>query len=184
MQTVSATTVGEVDFPSRSEALKIAESLDNFCADVDIQVGLNVVKPNGGAIAGAQVRSALEAAGGEAKPDGSFAVRVADGTELCSVISIDSRGFTAAELAQGVTGGLTVVMDVPRVREEGASFSAYSDFAQRLAQALGGVLQDDNRQPVSAPALQAIATQVAAVRERMREYDLPAGSALALRLFA
>jgi FtsZ-interacting cell division protein ZipA len=81
------------------------------------------------------------------------------------------------------TRGVTALFDVPRVPPSDAAFRRFIDFAHELEQTLGGVLVDDNRKPIGQAALEAIGQELDRIHATMDERGIPAGSALALRLF-
>ena len=56
--------------------------------------------------------------------------------------------------------------------------------ARSMAEKLGGELVDDNRKPLTAQGLAAIRRQVEGVVRDMEAHGIPAGSALARRLFS
>ena len=49
-----------------------AEALDRLCADLDVQIGLTVLKTDGAMIAGTRLRGVAEAAGFRLAPGGRF----------------------------------------------------------------------------------------------------------------
>jgi ZipA, C-terminal FtsZ-binding domain len=184
LQGLAVNLVGEAQFGSRVEALKRSEQLDLFCADVDIQIGLSVVRPDGAMIPGSKIRAIAESVGCILDSDGRFRKLAEGGAELYSIGNMEPRPFHADALNTLTTRGVTVLLDVPRCPPDGASFSAFGEFAHRAARVLEGTLVDDNQQPIGGGAMNAIATQVAGVRARMAEEGFPAGSPLALRLFS
>jgi FtsZ-interacting cell division protein ZipA len=58
------------------------------------------------------------------------------------------------------------------------------DIARRFADALHGILVDDNRRPLSDGELEPIRRQVVEYQTAMALRNLPAGGHLALRLFS
>jgi hypothetical protein len=184
LQELAATLAGELHLPSRAESLRAAEKLDVFCNDVDIQIGLNIVRAGGGTWPGMRVRHLAESAGCVLDRDGRFRRPAANGAEAYTIANLDAAPFAPETMATMATHGLTVLLDVPRAPGTEEAFAAFREAATRLAQTLDGRLVDDNRQPISPASLQSIASEVDAVRNRMRAEGLEPGGALALRLFA
>jgi FtsZ-interacting cell division protein ZipA len=82
------------------------------------------------------------------------------------------------------TGGLTFLIDVPRVHGGERVYAMLLDQARRFAEALQGMLVDDNRQPLTDAQLEQIRREyVIKPQESMQAFGIPAGSPLALRLF-
>ena len=184
VQALAATLVAECDFGSRAQALRIAAELDKLCLDVDIQVGVNVVKSRGAGIAASQVRNLAEAKGCTLGADGQFRLRTPDGADMLTIANLEQNPFTLDASTQVSTRGVTVSIDVPRAPDADASFAQFSGFAQSLAQALNAELVDDNRNPLTPQGLDAIGQAVSRARAALREAGIAAGSPLALRLFA
>ncbi len=185
LQELAVTLTGELHLPSRSETLRTAERLDVFCGEVDVQIGLNIVKQDGGAFAGARIRQVVEASGCALDGDGRFRRGIASqGAESYTVANLEPTLFKAETIGTLSTHAITVVMDVPRVPPNVTSFAAFREFAFQLAQVLGGQVVDDNRQPILASALEAIGLEVENIRARMRAEGIEPGGPIALRLFA
>ncbi len=184
LQELSATLAGEVHLPSRSEALRLAGRLDAFCSEVDVQIGLNIVKPDGGTFAGTRIRQVVEASGCALGRDGRFRRLAPNGGELYTVANLEPNLFLKESLETLKTRAITAVMDVPCVPPTSSSFEAFRAFAFHLAKVLGGQVVDDNRQPIQASALEAIGQEVENIRARMRDEGIEPGGPIALRVFA
>lgn len=169
--------------PARVQALGGATELDRFCADVDVQIGINVVAtvlP----FAGTKLRGLAEAEGLVLTDDGSFHMRDEAGHTLFTLGNLESTLFTTDNLRTLQTQGLTLVIDVPRVANGAACFERMMQLANHLADALQGVVVDDNRAPFGADAATMIRGQIAQFQDRMASHEIPAGGPLARRLFA
>jgi hypothetical protein len=97
-------------------------------------------------------------------------------------------GPAASEDAFGVArrddGGYSLSLDVPRTLEVRRSYDAMVLHARDLCAALGGMIVDDNGQPLDERALAAIGAQLEAVRDALQARGIEPGSPAALRLFA
>ncbi|NLF54367.1 MAG: ZipA [Thauera phenolivorans] len=171
------------ELPLRTDTLQKAAALDRFCAEVDVQVGVNVVA-TGAPFEGSRIHEAASAQGMTLQGDGTYHARDVDGNTLFTVGNLEPSLFAADMMKQVRTGGLTLVIDVPRVSEGPVAFDLLMQAAGRLANALGGAVVDDNRTLFGAEAADMVRGQIAQFQERMDEHGIPAGSPLAKRLFA
>ncbi len=164
-------------FPPRSASLAAARELDDFCAGVDVQIGLNVMAARS-PFPMDKVSLLSESAGLVRGKDGNYQYLNDAGKLLFTLSNQDQTPFGAAST------GLTLLFDVPRAAGGLAAFDELVDFAVDLSSELGGTLADDNGRPLSGTSLDGIRDQLAAIYARMDERGIPAGSAEALRLFA
>jgi FtsZ-interacting cell division protein ZipA len=183
MQDLSDELMAIVDLPPRQPALEMAAQLDEFCASVDIQIGINVIS-QGQVFAGTKLRALAEAAGMAIDTEGRFVRCDDDGNVLYLLTNHESAGFSVESMKTMSTHGVTFLLDVPRVSHGDRVFNQMLDLARRFAEALHGSLVDDNRRPLSEGALEPIRRQVAQYQAAMAARSLPAGGPLALRLFS
>jgi hypothetical protein len=169
---------GDID-----QAAHRAAEIDRFCNQVDVSIGCNVVARSG-ALSGTKLRGLLESAGFTLEPSGRFVLRAEDGNSLLLVEDIGGEAFSAERLRAGPVGGVTLTMDVPRVAAGGRVFERMLEIARHLAHALDGVVVDDNRAELSDNGLKVIRAHLKSVHAAMEGQGIPAGSPLALRLFA
>jgi len=169
--------------PARVETLNNAAEVDRFCADVDVQIGVNVVATarsfEGRDIERLARRHELALLG-----DGSFHAQADDGSTLFTLANLEGGLFSSEGMSLLVTGGVTLVIDVPCVRDGVAAFDRMMSIANDFASQLGGVVVDDNRSPFGADAADMIRSQIRQFQDRMSEHGIPAGGPLARRLFA
>jgi len=167
----------DVSFPQRSPKLAEARDLDEFCAEVDVLIGLNIMA-RGKPLPMAKVRTLAENAGLMRGGDGNFAYRSESGKVLFTLGNHD-------ESPLGMTSdGLTLFFDVPRVAGGVAVFDYLVEFAQGLAGALETDLVDDSGKALSEASIANIRKQLAGIYARMDDKGIAAGSMAALRLFA
>lgn len=161
---------------SAAAAAARARELDRFCADADIEVGVNVVGRGGTALPPARVKQlALDQGFGETA-SGAFERRAPDGAVAMSLRLVDGAAPGAA--------GLTFALDVPHVADPVARLEEMGRVAEAFAHALGGEVVDDERRPLGAAGFAAITRSLAEVAHRMEAHGIPAGGALARRLFS
>ena len=160
-----------------------AEALDRICADLDVQIGLTLLKPEG-TIAGTRLRGVAEASGFRLSDGGRFDwIYEETGALLYSLQNYRSEPFTAETLRAMATPGAVFVLDVPRVAEPLRVYDQMKLLAKRVAQSLDAILVDDNRRPLDDAALNAIRDQVRSTAAALAEVRIEPGSARALALF-
>jgi len=160
-----------------------AQELDALCADLDVQIGLNLIA-RGGAVPGTRIRALAEAHGLALEADGLFYRRDESGLELYTLGNMEEPAFSADGMKALSARGLTLLLNVARVPGGIATLDRYVEFARVLAEALPAAIVDDNRQPLDQAGLSKIRAQLQALYASMEQQGIPAGSALALRLFS
>jgi ZipA, C-terminal FtsZ-binding domain len=161
-----------------------AEALDRFCADLDVQIGLTILKSDAGQIAGTRLRGVAEAAGFRLTPSGQFEyLQDETGAMLYALQNYKQEPFTAEGLRVLATPGIVLLLDVPRVADPVRVFDQMRMVAKRMTQTLEGVLVDDNRRPLDDASLAAIRTQVQATAGALGEANIDPGGPRAVRLF-
>jgi hypothetical protein len=164
-------------------ALQRAQQLDTLCADVDVQIGLNLIS-RGSAIPGTRIRALAETRGLVLERDGKFHRRDDSGLELYSLCNMEAPAFSAEGMKELATTGLTLLFDVARVPGGIVAFDRFVEFTRDMADALSAGIVDDNRQPLDDAALGRIRGQLQSLYGSMENQGIAAGSALALRLFS
>ena len=160
------------------------EELDRFCADLDVQVGLTILRSEHGQIAGTRLRGVAEAAGFRLNSSGSFDFLQDDnGATLYSLQNYRQEPLTVESLRQLSTPGIVLLLDVPRVADPVRVFDQMRLAAKRMAHTLEGVLVDDNRRPLNDASLASIRAEVQATAVALREANIEPGGPRALRLF-
>ncbi len=165
-------------------ALKASESLDQFCAKVDVLIGVNVIFPEGSTLPAHRLRQAAEAEGLLLGDDGVFHVMDARHRDRFTLAHRDGQPFLDNDLDVTPISGLTLLLDVPRVDDALTALHDMFSLAGRLSQELGGRVVDDNGAALGAPQLAVIEKQLSSLLQQMEQQKIPAGSALALRLFS
>ena len=183
VQAVAESIGAACTLPEPVAALERAQQLDALCADVDVQIGLNLVARSG-AFPGTKIRSFAEARGLALERDGRFCRRDEAGLELYTLCNTEVPAFSAEDMKGLATKGLTLLFDVARVPGGIVAFDRYVEFVRALAEALSAGIVDDNRQPLDEAGLGKIRNQVQVLYASMEQQGIPAGSPLALRLFS
>lgn len=183
MQNLAEELMAVADLPQRDAALNAAIALDQFCANVDIQVGVNVIS-RGQVFPGTKIRALAEAAGMVLDSSGRFVRCDDDGNVLYTLANQESVGFSAESMKTLSTHGLVFILDVPRVSRGDRVFAQMLDLARRMADTLHGVLVDDNRRPLTESMLDPFRRQIGQYQSQLAAKGLPAGSPLTQRLFS
>jgi len=167
--------------PSRAEILGNAKALDRFCAEVDVQIAINLVSVQ--PMMGNQIFSLAEAEGLRLEGDGSFHARAADSRTLYILSNGEAAFFERGAVSGLQTRRLNLILDLPRVIDAASEFEEMMRFAVRLAKKLGADVVDDNGRPFGTESVDAIRTRIRHYQMRMSEEGIPPGGSLARRLF-
>jgi FtsZ-interacting cell division protein ZipA len=161
-----------------------AEALDRLCADVDVQIGLTILKPEPASIQGTRLRGVAEAAGFRLAPGGRFEMPQEEtGTVLYTLQNVRNEPFTVDTLRSSATNGVVLVLDVPRVADPLRTFDQMKMAAKRIAHTLDGELVDDNKRHLDDAALAAIRQQVQGAADALKACHIDPGSPRAQALF-
>jgi len=164
-----------------AESAAHGRTLDAFCVDVDLLIGVNIVSTTDGAeLAQAPLIDRAKAAGLVAARDGSMHLLNAAGEAVFQLVNHEAEAFDA----NVATLGVTLQFDVPRVADGVAAFDRMLALGAELAEASGGRMVDDNMRPLTDAGMDRIRAQLADIYQRMEANGVPAGSPRALRLFA
>ena len=174
---------GEAVVPDAADLLAHAQSLDGFCASVDVQLAVNVIETAGGSFVGTKLRGLAEAAGLALEEDGRFHAREEDGSEVFTLGNLGAESFTAESLKALASVGVSFVLDVPRVADGSAAFDRMVAAAGQMAQSLGGTVVDGQRHTLTEAMVVGIRSKVAEIQRQMTANQIPPGSPRALRLF-
>ncbi len=171
--------VSQREAPSAAAAR--ARELDRFCAEVDIEVAVNVVGQFGATFSLARVKQLALDAGLSETGSGHLVSYGAGGHPEFVIRRFDEP---SAKPSPHYATGLTFALDVPHVGNAADAFDAMVELAARLAGTLGGQLVDDNRKPLSEAGIASIRRSLEEVVRAMDAHGIPAGGALARRLFS
>ena len=170
--------------PNAAAEAERAEALDRICAELDVQVGLTLLKTGPATIPGTRLRGVAEAAGFRLAGGGRFEwLHEETGATLYALQNYRSEPFTADSLRLMSTPGAVLLLDVPRVADPARVFDQMKQIARRMAQTLDATLVDDNRRPLDDAALAAIRQQVQATAAALAEVRIEAGGPRAQALF-
>lgn len=175
---------GLIELPERQALVKHALALDEFCAGVDIQLGIHVIDAAAGAFVGTKLRGLAEAAGLRLRDDGLFHAVGDDGETLFALGNAGPEMFTVEGLRTLATPGVTLTLDVPRAVDGQAVFDRMLATARQLAHGLGGLLVDAQRRPFDDVMIGGIRAKIGELQQTMAANRIAPGSPRALRLFS
>ncbi|MDR2001043.1 MAG: hypothetical protein LBP94_05895 [Zoogloeaceae bacterium] len=174
---------GITSIPKHDDVLAVAQALDSFCAEVDLQLGVKIACA-GGSMAGSRLKQSAEAAGLSLRDDGAFHDIDAHGLTRFTLTHIGTEPFEAASLDALLIHGVMLTMDVPRVPDGTAAFDALVTAAKSLTRAIDGALVDSQGNPLTADMIATIRARIDQIQALMVEHQIVAGSTRALRLFS
>lgn len=157
-----------------------ARELDAFCADTDIEVAINVIGQFGATFAIPRVKSLALDNGLSETASGELVRFASDGFPAFALRRFDESG---AKPTSHYYTGLTFALDLPQVADAPTVLQEMVRIAEAMARALGGQLVDDNRKPLTEAGLASIRRSLEKIFHQMEAHGIPAGSALARRLF-
>jgi FtsZ-interacting cell division protein ZipA len=166
------------------ESLDRARSLDMFCVDVDVLIGLNVVARGDETLPMSRVRLEAGNAGMMLASDGTFQLTDSRGEVIYSLCNHESTPFSPEGLDTLETHGVTLLFDVPRVPDGIKNFNGMVALGRKLAHEAGGLLVDDNLRPLTDAGIEKIRAQLTQIYNKMESRGIPAGGRLALKLFS
>ncbi len=170
--------------PDIDEAMTRALSLDDFCLEVDIIVGLSVAARPGQVLHGTQLRALAESNGLKLDSSGVFLMPDGQGGSLFSMDNQESKPFRADELKNLTTRSVTFLLDVPRTSDGIKVFNKMVAVCKKFADSLDATLCDDNRTMLNDSGLEKIRNQLRTIYEAMEQRGIAAGSETARQLFS
>jgi FtsZ-interacting cell division protein ZipA len=184
IRTTASEMAAIAELPDFAPALEQAVALDEFCADVDVLVGINVIANSGQVFHGTKIRALAEAAGLHLQASGVFHCHDEQGGTLFSLDNQESEPFLIDRIRNITTPGITFLLDVPRVANGLRVFDKMVAMSRSFADSLDGTIADDNRVLLNDSGLDRIRAQLRAIHSAMEQRGVVAGSRLALRLFS
>jgi FtsZ-interacting cell division protein ZipA len=184
VQNFAAHVNAVADCPDVRQAYAQALSLDQFCAEVDVMIGINIISRDNSVFTGAKIRVLAEASGFRLGAEGVFTYRDENNNVLFSLNNHESSPFLPDSMRTLTTHGITFLLDVPRLANGEKVFGEMTHVARSLSDTLGGIMVDDNHVPLSDSGIGKIKRQLIAIQSVMLARNIPAGGEIALRLFA
>ncbi|MEO7741607.1 MAG: cell division protein ZipA C-terminal FtsZ-binding domain-containing protein [Usitatibacter sp.] len=166
---------------SPAAAADRAVDLDRFCAEADIEVAVNVVGQFGANLPVSRVKSLALEHGLSETASGELVSFAGDGT-----VEFTVRGIAEApgKASPHHYAGLTFALDLPQVADPAATLADMVQVAAIFADNLTAQLVDDNRKPLTEAGLASLRRSLENIVNDMESFGVPAGGALARRLFS
>jgi hypothetical protein len=166
------------EMPNARDAIVRAVRLDRLCAEVDIQLNVYIA-PRHEPLDPDAVRDAAMQIGFRLGSDGVFAYPDAGGQRLFSL------QVPMARIADGLPAPMIgLLLEVPCVEHGEVAFDRMMAIAQELADALDGLVVDEQRRPITDRFVLPVREQIRELQAKMATQGVAPGSPLALRLFS
>lgn len=172
------------DLPEMLEVVASARELDQFANEHDATLNAHLVARGADWSVG-YVRQSAERVG---LVPGALAGRMVlpgaeDGAPPLLVLAFDSQAALSDDPQLASVRRLTVSLDVAQSPESVEPFAAWQQAIRELSAAMDAEVVDDNGRPITLHHYAAIHQEVHKLYEALTEREMPAGSAVARRLF-
>lgn len=176
------------DWPDMLDVVARARELDGQAAPLDAQLSLTL-RTNGVAWSVGFVQQVATRAGMVAgQVPGRWVLPAAeDGAPPMLVLAVDPQAALADQAEQpqmAVVRECQLSLDVPQTPSSVEPFPAWHLLGKQLADDLDATAVDDQGQPITLHAFDAIGKEIDDLYRRLEQLDLAAGSAAARRLFS
>ena len=173
------------DFPDMLEEVARARELDQFASAHDAQLGFTL-RASSAAWSPGYVQQHAARAGFVAGAMPGRMVLPASVAGMPPVLGLayDTQAALAEDPAQAAIREVSLSLDVAQVDRGERPFVRLREAAMALAQAMDGVVTDDNGQILPRDAMDLIGSELEGLYDTLEQRDLAAGSALARRLFS
>ena len=173
------------DIPDMLEVVARARELDGLAAPLDAQLSITL-RTNGVAWSVGfvqQVAGRLGMVSG-AVPGRWVLPSTEEGAPPMLVLSVDAQAALAEDPQLAIVRDCVLALDVPQTPASVEPFPAWHLLGKQLADDLDATATDDQGQPISLHAFDAIGKDIDELYQRLEQLDLAAGSAAARRLFS
>ena len=176
---------GAPDFPEMRDEVARARELDSFAGGHDGQLSFTLRARHAAWSPGfvAQHASRLGFVAG-VMPGRMVLPASTSGMPPVLGLGFDAQAAMAEDPAQSAIREITLSLDVPQVERSERPFVRMRESADALAQAMDGVVTDDNGAVLPPDAMDVIGSELEQLYDTLDARDLSAGSVLARRLFS
>ena len=173
------------DFPEMRDEVARARELDQFASDHDAQLGFTIRARNASWSPGYVQQNAARLGFVAGTIPGRLVLPASqEGLPSVLVLSFDSQAALAEDPAQSAIRDVSLHLDVAQVDRSEQPFERMRDAAFGLAQAMDGVVTDDNGHPLAQETMDVIGSELQTLYNTLEHRDLAAGSPVARRLFS
>ena len=173
------------EFPEMLEEVARARELDQFASAHDAQLGFTIRARNASWSPGYVHQNAARlgfVAG--AIPGRMVLAASEEGLPPVLVLSFDSQAALAEDPAQSAIRSIALHLDVAQVDRAEQPFERMRSCAVAMAQAMDGLITDDNGHALALQSMDVIGTELQGLYDILEQRDIAAGSTLARRLFS
>ena len=176
---------GAPEFPEMLHEVARARELDQFAGQHDAQLGFTLRARNAAWSPGYVQQNAARFGFVPGAIPGRLVLPASQpGHPPLLVLSFDTQAALAEDPAQSAIREVTLSLDVPQVHRAEQPFARMRDAALGLAEAMDGVVTDDNGQLIHPEGLDVVAADLEMLYDTLEARDLAAGSLQARRLFS
>jgi hypothetical protein len=173
------------EFPDMHEALSHARELDQFAGTHDAELSFTLQARKSAWSPGYVQQQAARLGFVPGVIPGRMVVPASQvGLPPVLVLHFDARAAMAEDPNQAALRSISMTLDVPQVAQSEQAFARMCDTAQQLADAMDGVVTDDNGESLTERGIQIIDQDLHQLYNELAARDLPAGSLQARRLFS
>lgn len=184
-QTFADAINAATDFPEMLEAVAHARELDQFASSHDAHLGFSL-RALYAAWSPGYIQQCAARQGFVLGAIPGRMVLPAEIPGLPPVLNLvfDPQAALAQDPAQSAVREVTLNLEVPHVDRSETPFVRLREITQLLAEAMDGVVTDDNGQPLPSEAMDQIGSELEQLYDALDARDFSAGSGLARRLFS
>ena len=176
---------GTAEFPEMREEVARARELDQFASDHDAQLSFTLRAVNAAWSPGyVQQHAARLGFVPGAIPGRMVLPAASSGLPPVLGLAFDTQAALADDPDQSAIREVSLSLDVPLVHRSERPFARLRESADALAQAMDGVVTDDNGRVLQPEPMDGIGADLEKLYDTLDSRELSAGSALARRLFS
>ena len=176
---------GAAEFPEMRDELARAKELDQFAGDHDAQLSFTLRAHAAAWSPGFITQTAARLGFVAGVMPGRMVLPTgAEGLPPILVLEFDAQAALADDPSLSAIRDLTINLDVPQVARNESPFVRLRETCQQLAQAMDGLVTDDNGHALLPDALDTIGSELENLYDALDSRELSAGSVLARRLFS
>ena len=179
---------GNIEWQGKGDAFANANTLDEFCIEVDKTIGFHLAHGENGPFTGTKLRGLAEAQGLVLGAEGHFkCIDDADTMQTNPsfvMFNRDDYSFSPDMLRNSVVKGITFQLDIPHVKKCAEAFNHMVQVARQMETGLNAVLVDDNNKVLGDMQIEKIRQQLKVIQATMLMRGIVPGSDSARRLFS
>lgn len=185
VQAFADTVGGTPEFPDMRHEVARGRELDQFASGHDAQLSFTLRAHRAAWSPGFIQQSAAKLGFVAAAVSGRMVLPgQVEGQQAVLTLQFDPRAAMADDPEKMALRDVVLALDVPQVEQAEAPFLRMREMGAALCQAMDAALTDDQGQPLTLGALDAIAVDLDALYVALASRELPAGAPTTRRLFS